>query len=492
MVTRGKHYFISRPRRFGKSLTVSTLEALFKGERDLFKGLWIDSSNWSWEKYPVIRLDMGKVNSFSVENFVESIIDQMVKIANQYNVELSTNLPYSSVFDTLILKLSKLGKVVVLVDEYDKPLNDQINHLELAMEIRDHLRKFYEIIKSNDEHMKFIFLTGVTKFSKVSVFSGLNNLTDVSLSSDYSCMMGYTKEELVINFDTEVKNLAEALSLSIEECYQSIKEWYNGYRFSKDENFVYNPFSVLNLLNDMQFKSYWFSTGTPTFLLDLIKSRRFDMGNIEQLKIDESGFESFDIDNLSTLPLLYQAGYLTIKSFEPILSTYRLDFPNREVSQSFTQSLIRYFSSENANSINYINELSYNLIQTTWDSDKFFNYLNHLLNLIPYDLYLKEEKYFHSLFYLIIKLTGVKVSAEVHTQLGRVDATLEMPDKIIIFELKLNKTAQIALDQIKDNKYYEIFSDSKLPIYLVGINFNSHTRSIDGYKVECLEYTQSV
>jgi hypothetical protein len=484
---RGKPYFISRPRRFGKSLTVSALESIFLGRRELFKGLWIDQSDWEWVSYPVIRLDMGKVNSSTPELFVQTLTDLLCKIGDQYSVKLPTDLPLSSLFDTLILKLSELGKVAVLVDEYDKPLIDQVKDTELANQIREQLRKFYEIIKANDGNIKFIFLTGVTKFAKVSIFSGLNNLNDITLSNDYSGMIGYTKDELDQYFSKEVKELAASNNISVDACNQQVKDWYNGYRFSEEGTQVYNPFSVLKLLSDKEFRPHWFSTGTPTFLLDLIKQGEFDLLELEQLEVSMSSIESFELDNIPILPLLYQTGYLTIKEFNPRFRTYLLSYPNHEVREAFTESLISYFTTKQSATENFLSQLYYNLDAELWDHKAFFDLIKNIMALVPYDLYIKKEAYYHTLFYLIITLAGLKIGAEVHTQRGRADAVLITDKKIIVFEIKLNKTAKAAMDQIKEKKYYEMYSDKKLPIYLVGMNFNREIRTIDDFKIDVIQ-----
>ncbi len=361
-----------------------------------------------------------------------------------------------------------------------------MSNIELAEQIRDQLRKFYEIIKANDGLVKFVFLTGVTKFSKVSVFSGLNNLDDITLSADYSGLMGYTKEELAQYFGTEVNALAQACNLSMTECYEQIKVWYNGYRFSDEGALVYNPFSVLKLLKDMKFRPHWFETGTPKFLLDQLQYREFDPLSIENIEVDASAFGSFDIDNIPILPLLYQTGYLTIKSYDPEFDSYILGYPNREVSQAFTKNLITYFSGYNDNINRFLIRIARNLKATDWDYNDFFILLKKVYALIPYDLYITQEAHYHSLFYLIIKLAGISINAEFHTQRGRVDACIELADKIVIFELKLNKNAQNAITQIKKNKYYEIFADRQLPIYLVGVNFNGETRTVDDFLVEVM------
>lgn len=483
LITRGKPYFLSRPRRFGKSLLISTFHALFSGRRDLFKGLWIDNSDWNWMSYPIIRLDMSTINNRSPEIFELDLIRTLKNIALQHHITLS-GVSAANHLQDLIQQMSVKQKVVVLIDEYDKPLIDRLDEIEIAKANRDILREFYTILKAEDGHLNFIFMTGVTKFSKVSVFSGLNNLIDLTMLDQCSALLGYTREELVKYFSADIEELALENELKIEDCYAKIKEWYNGYKFSRQGELVYNPFSVLNLINSKEFTAHWFETGTPSFLIDLIKSRQFDLSNLEQINVDIQSFSSFDIEDLPTLPLLYQTGYLTIKSFLPHINAYCLGFPNHEVSQSFSRSLITTFASSKAESNKLLTEISSNLYQNPWDHAQFFEITHKLFALIPYDLYVKDEKYFHSLFYLAIKLAGFQIGAEIHTQQGRTDAALETKDKVIIFEFKFNESAKAAIKQIKKKKYYEFYQDKKLPTYLVGINFNGRQRAIDGWQVE--------
>jgi hypothetical protein len=483
LITRGKPYFLSRPRRFGKSLLLSTIHALFSGKRDLFKGLWIDNSDWNWMEYPVIQLDMSGINNETPAIFKLDLIRTLNEIAAEHNVTLKGVSP-ANYLENLIKKLHVKGKVVVLIDEYDKPLLDNISNMEVAQANCEILRQFYTILKVEDRHLKFIFMTGVTKFAKVSVFSGLNNLEDITMSNDYSTLLGYTRTELERNFAENIQDVANANEMSITDCYDRLKEWYNGYKFSKNGEPVYNPFSTLMLLKSKDFSTYWFETGTPTFLIDLMKKREFDLANLEQINASIQSFSTFDIEDLPTIPLFYQTGYLTIKSFLPHINAYCLGFPNREVSQSFSESLITSFASSRADCNKFLFDISTNLYAESWDYAQFFEIMEKLFALIPYDLYVKHERYFHSLFYLSIKLAGFQIGAEIHTQQGRTDAALEAKDKVIIFEFKFNKTSQEAMDQIKQKKYFQIYQDRKLPIYLVGINFNGEKRVIEGWQVE--------
>lgn len=483
LISRYDSYFLSRPRRFGKSLLISTLEAIFSGRRDLFKGLWIDTSDWDWVVYPVIRLDMSSINSRTPEMLETDLIRVLNNIASERKMTL-TGESAANYLETLIKKLSERQKVVVLIDEYDKPLIDNVDNLKIAQGNLRILKEFFSILKSQDNNLRSVFLTGVTKFSKVSVFSGLNNLNDLTLSNDYSTLLGYTRNELGYYFAENIKDVAIENNLSTSDCYDRIKVWYNGYRFSKNGELVYNPFSTLKLLDSKEFSAHWFETGTPAFLIDLVKKRQFDLANLEQINVNIQSFSSFDIEELPTLPLLYQTGYLTIKFVLPHINAYCLGLPNREVSQAFSESLLTNFASSKAESNKLLIEIALNLYTSPWDYSRFFEIMQQLLALIPYDLYVRQEKYFHTLFYLIIKLAGFQINAEIHTQQGRADAVLETKNHIIVFEFKLDENPQAAIDQIKEKKYHELYLDRKLPIYLVGINFNGQKRAIYGWLVE--------
>lgn len=483
LITQGKPYFLSRPRRFGKSLLVSTLRALFLGRRDLFKGLWIDGSDWDWREYPVVSLDMSTVNNNSAEAFELDLIRTLNEIAADYNVTL-TGVSAANYLENLIKKLSVKQKVVVLIDEYDKPLLDRIEDIDIVKANREILRQFYTILKAEDARLKFVFLTGVTKFAKVSVFSGINNLIDLTMLDQSSALLGYTRHEIETYFSKEIEGLAAKKKLSLQECYAQIKQWYNGYKFSEEGEWIYNPYSILNLLHAKTFKAHWFETGTPSFLINLIRQREFDLSNLEEIKVSAQGFSSFDIEDLPTLSLLYQSGYLTIKAYLPEISAFSLGFPNREVNMAFSESLLTAFATSKTDSNKLLIDISLNLRASTWNTSHFFEIIERLFALIPYDLYVKHEKYFHTLFYLVIKLAGFHIGAEIHTKQGCTDAVLEMQDKIIIFEFKLDESAQKALDQIKQKKYYALYQEKGLPIYLIGINFNAKERAIDDWTVE--------
>ncbi len=328
IITQGKPYFLSRPRRFGKSLLISTFHALFSGRRDLFEGLWIDQSDWNWEVYPIIRLDMSIINNRSPEMLERALIHALNEIASQFRLTLvgETSSDYlSDLIKQLVLTQNQ--KVVVIIDEYDRALIDNIEEIEVVKKNREILRQFYTVLKAQDEYLRFIFLTGVTKFSKVSVFSGLNNLNDLTLLNHFSTLLGYTRQELEHYFAEDIAELAQKRKLNVDECYALIKEWYNGYQFSDEGSLVFNPFSVLRLLHGQKFSAHWFETGTPTFLIKLIQKREFDLIDLEQYEMSDAGFSTFEIEELATIPLLYQTGYLTIKRYDSTFNRYRLGVP---------------------------------------------------------------------------------------------------------------------------------------------------------------------
>jgi hypothetical protein len=489
MITRGAMYFLSRPRRFGKSLLISTLKSIFQGKRHLFKGLWINQSDYAWEQHPIIWLDMSAVTNSSAEEFQRSLNFHLDKIAKQYGIKLPPSLSasVSDRLDELITELAQQNnqKVVVLIDEYDSPLIDQIHRPELALENREILKKFYGILKVQNANLRFVLLTGVSKFSKVSVFSGLNNLEDISLSNNYATLLGYTQQEIMDYFSPEIAHLAQKEGLSHPALLNEIKHWYNGYRFSEEEVSVYNPFSTLLLFKQQKFSAHWFATGTPTFLVNLIQEQQFDIANIENLKIREADLSVFEIDKLGVLPLLYQTGYLTIKSHDRESGHYELGYPNREVEMAFLESLLARFSkvAEPVQS-SFIFDMVAALKKQAFNT--FFQLLKGFLASIPYELHIPGEKYYQNIFYFVFNLVGLRLNAEVRTNRGKIDAVIEGKAWIYIFELKVDKSAQEALEQIKTKGYADPYKLQQKAIYLIGINFNSAERNVGGFVAEQL------
>jgi hypothetical protein len=496
LVTGGKVYFLSRPRRFGKSLLLSTLEALFQNRRELFKGLWIDSSDYKWENHPVIRIDMTITDKTSAENLKISLKDLLENIAIEHEMKLRGSL-LENIFSNLILDLSKKYKqqVVVLVDEYDKPILDNITEKIIAEDVRDALRGFYSILKAQGSYIKFIFLTGVSRFSKVSIFSGLNNLKDISMDNRFAAICGYTQEELELNFQEYIDLYAEFNSghkfNNRDELLQTIKEWYNGYRFTESETKVYNPFSTLLLFDTKQFTEHWFSTGTPSFLIDLIKEKNYNLRELTSMSATEVNLESFSIEDIPIVTTLFQTGYTTIVNVEineMSMKKFKLDYPNKEVKSGFINYILDY-AIKGEPSVNYIQSI-YQAMKNN-DIETCIKTFQSFFASIPYSIQEKKssaikqkENYYQSLIYAVFEVLGLRPQAEAQTNIGRSDMVVETTTAIYIWELKMDKSPGSAIEQIHEKKYYEKYLHLGKPIKLIGLKFSSKERNITEFKVE--------
>lgn len=463
--------FISRPRRFGKSLFISTLEEFFKGNRELFKGLHIYNYS-NWECHPVVRLDFSRISHQSPDIFQKSLLTRLQFIASENDIMLDISIDSESMpslIEGLFAKYNK--RVVILVDEYDKPIVDYILQPEIADGNRDILRTLFSSFKALDAKLKFVFLTGVTRFSKVSLFSGLNQISDLTLSPSFSTMFGYTQEELEASFHKHLEKIADSFSGSREELLQSIKFWYNGYSWD-GKNTLYNPFSILSLFANMEFQNYWFATGFPTFLMKLIKEKSIFFPSLQNAVFGGLDLENHDVTKLSLGSLLFQTGYLTVKNKTSDFSgvEYQLDYPNFEVKDAF----YKYLSSEltNADPIEVTSAIKE--IRNSFLYEDFIllkSTLTSLFDQIPSHLYISEEKYFHSLFIMIMYLSGIKMESEVNTNIGRIDGVIEFPDKIFIIEFKYKIPPEEGLQQIRHKKYYEKFIFSGKQLTLIGVSF---------------------
>ncbi len=501
-------YFLSRPRRFGKSLLVSTLEAIFKNKRHLFKGLWLDSSEYVWEEFPVIKIDMSAVEKSTSEKLYSGLRSAVIANAIKEGINLDENKGPSLLFQELIQALVRKynQQVVILIDEYDDPIIKHINDPEMAGKNRDVLQDFYKIMKSESGSLRFVFLTGVSKFAKTSIFSGLNNLLNISMSDKYANLLGYTQEELESYFPEYISELAESHSLSVEKILNKIKFWYNGYRFSKAENKVYNPFSCLLLFEKKEFMNYWFETGTPTYLIELIKKYNYDVQDFENhIKLMQTSFEGYDVEKLPLMPILYDSGYLTIKDFSVrnLMTDYSLGYPNFEVKNSLLENLLKSYT--DLRKPEFASSLVFSVQDAILanDLEKFFSLLKSYFASIPYDLIPKKdlnEKYFQLIFYLLMRVTSFRVNTEDRTNLGRIDLVLENDTDIYLFELKVNSSAAEALAQIKEKKYYEKYlgipvkagsssgaaiKDTRdKAVHIIGLNLSLEERNITEYLVE--------
>ena len=470
------YYFLSRPRRFGKSLLLNTIKEIFLGNKELFKGLWI-YDKIDWKIHPVIKISFSNI-SYQKLGLDLAIKKELKIIAEQHNVELSYE-DNASTFRELITKLSKKEKVVILIDEYDKPIIDYLDNLEKAEEHRNTLKNFYSIIKDADQYIRFFFITGVSKFSKVSIFSDLNNLDDITMDKRYSSMLGWTQEEIEHYFPEHIANVEKHYSAYYTDIKPVIKEWYNGYSWD-GENFVYNPVSLLNLFSKEIFNNYWFSTGTPTFLMKFIKDEHYTVFDIEKSVINTSLLDKYDLQNMTLLPLLFQTGYLTIKKRDLFTGKLTLDYPNKEVADSFSTHLI---SELTIGKLDKTDMLLVDIVSnfTNNNIEKFIRNINTLFKNIPNTLVEEKERFYHSIFYMVMHLVGFKIEAEVLTIDGRIDAVVKTEKEIYILEFKINQNAEAAIAQIIEKGYAEKYAIDKRQKKLLGINFDTETRRVDEY-----------
>ena len=484
MVTEGCYYFLSRPRRFGKSLFLNTLESYFLGKRELFDGLAIADLEHDWTEYPVLHLDL------NTRNYADksSLIAELNKHLEQWEAKYGDTYRDRSIEErfTQVIRLAyeKTGRqVVILVDEYDKPLLQAIGNTELQDAYRATLKGFYGALKSMDGCIRFAFLTGVTKFGKVSVFSDLNNLRDLSMLSQYHDICGITERELRAYFDLEVAELASAQNMTIDETYAALRENYDGYHFCEEElPGVYNPFSLLNAFANRKIDYYWFETGTPTYLVELLKQHDYVLPDLEREEPDADTLNCVDIASSNPIPVIYQSGYLTIKGYDPDFELYHLGFPNKEVKQGFLKYLMPYYANTVQGKSGFeISRFVRSLREG--DIDGFMERLQSFLSACPYELEPQQERHFQSVMFILTALCGYHVEIESHTNKGRMDMTVKTKDYIYIFEFKFNKSAEEALQQINEKGYVEPFKSDGRQIVKVGVNFSTACRNIDRWIV---------
>jgi hypothetical protein len=477
LITKGKVYFLARPRRFGKSLLVSTLESIFQGKKELFQDLALSKLDYDWTIRPVIRIDFSGINRDTPEIFLISLRKYLIEKALKFNIKLDIDDQPSDMFRSFVTNLyEQLGPVVLLVDEYDKPILDHLKNPKFAEEMRLHLRSFYDVFKYLDEYLHFVFITGVSKFTQTSIFSGLNNLKDLSTTEQAATLCGYTKAEIETNFQPHLAAFATKLGKTIFEIIEILEKWYDGYSFEWGCQKIFNPFSVLNALQDKKLSNYWVTTGTPNFLATMFKDQNPVPQIDTTLRIKSEDLVIVNLDKLPFIPVLVQTGYLTITGENR--TGYSLDFPNYEVASSYALwSLAGTFNQESMN-IRSLGGVLITLLEKN-DFDSFFQHLIPMFASIPYDIQLEDkEKYYQSIIYLLSLLVGIDMGVELSTNIGRIDAVIKTDDSIIIFEYKLRGTAQEALDQIKDKKYYERFLNSGKKIILVGVEFSMQERNI--------------
>ncbi len=483
LASEGCYYFLSRPRRFGKSLLISTMEAYFHGKKELFEGLAISKLEKEWHKYPVMHLDLNT----EMYNTTEALNNKLNLALSEWEELYGSNPNERSLgtrFEGVIRRASeKTGsQVVILVDEYDKPLLQAIGNKQLQDDYRNILKAFYGALKSADKYIRFAFLTGVTKFGKVSVFSDLNNLTDISFDRRYSAICGVTEAELHEYFDASVAELADVNGMTKDECYGQLKLDYDGYHFDWNTPGIYNPFSLLNTLSSCQFRDYWFETGTPTFLVYQLQKANYRLDEMTEEKLSADTLNSIDIMDENPLPLLYQSGYLTIKDYDTEFKFYTLGFPNREVREGFVKYLQPYYMPKSTGRSNFDVSKFVNEVRSG-KAESFMQRLDSFFANGDYALMGDKELYFHNAMYVFFTLLGFYVDVERHTTDGRMDMLMQTKDYIYIFEFKIDQSADVAMKQIEEKGYARPFADDSRKLFKIGVNFSTEKRCIDDWKV---------
>ena len=485
LVKEGSAYFLSRPRRFGKSLTLSTLEAYFTGKKELFKGLAIEQLEKEWFTYPVMHLDLNAKKFDKVKDLYDILNAYLREWEDIYGSKESNNTSLSQRFRAVIRAAKqKTGRgVVVLIDEYDKPILQAIGNEPLQQEFRNTLKAFYGVLKSADADLKFALLTGVTKFGKVSVFSDLNNLMDISMSPRFHDICGITNEELRTIFDGEIEQLAQNNEQTKEEAYATLKRNYDGYHFTHSTNGIYNPFSILWTLNEKRYGSYWFNTGTPTYLVELIKKANFNIEELSNYVASEDQLNSIHVDDIDPIPVLYQSGYLTVASYDKEFNLFTLNYPNEEVKAGFINFLLPFYSKVKEKQAQAIISQFVTSIRKG-NAQEFMQQLQSLMAGTPYELVKETENHYQNVMYIITKLMGLYVQAEYRTINGRIDLLIGTKEYLYIIELKFNGTAQQAMEQINNKEYSLPFEQQGRKIIKIGANVSKETRNIENWIIK--------
>ncbi len=479
LIDSGKYYFLSRPRRFGKSLLLSTIKEIFSGSKELFKDLWIEN-NWNWEQQlPVIHLSFNQVN-YQEKGLYNALNDELAIIAEKLNINLAA-AALKDRFRELIQKAGMLGKVIILIDEYDKPIIDNLENIPLAEENRSIMKNLYSILKDADPYIRFLMITGVSKFSKVSIFSDLNNLEDITLSESIHDLLGLTQMEVEQIFNEEISELAAKYDKTVAEILVEIKQWYNGYSWDGAHK-LYNPFSMLNLFKSKQFRNFWFETGTPTFLVDYLKKNK--VYDFEQLEVTANTLGNFIIENIPPVTLLFQTGYLTIKNYDLATRLYELGYPNLEVKSSLLDYLLSAYNHTFPAESGSLASKMYTAFNNN-SIDEVISILNTIMSTIPYEHWKgATEFYYHSIVHLTLTLVGTYIHSAMHSSHGRCDAIVKTGTHIYALEFKLDKTAAEALKQIQDKHYLAPYVQDKREKVAIGINFSSKDRRVEEFLVD--------
>ena len=482
LVKTGRYYFLSRPRRFGKSLLVSTLEAYFEGKRELFQGLAMERLEQEWVTYPVLHLDLN-IDKYdtpeSVDRMLNNSLAEWEQLYGSSPSEVTPALRFAGVVRRAYEKTG--NRVAILVDEYDKPLLNAIGNKPLQESFRNSLKPFYGVLKTMDRYIKFALLTGVTEFGKVSVFSDLNNLEDISMNERFVGLCGITEREIHEYMEPELHELAVAQGISYEEACGKLKEMYDGYHFAENTEGIYNPFSLLNTFKSRKFGNYWFETGTPTYLVELLKRSRYNLKDLPEAVGNADVLNSIYGDD-EPLPVIYQSGYLTIKGYNPRFGTYRLGFPNKEVEKGFMEFLVPFYTSVRKDEAPFAIERFVCEVEDG-DVDAFFGRLRSFLADSPYELARDLELHYQNVLFILFKLLGLYVNVEYHTSQGRIDMVVRTEQYVYVMEFKLDGTAEEALRQIEEKQYALPFTADRRKLFRIGVNFSEKARNIEKWIV---------
>ena len=483
MIHLSKYIFLSRPRRFGKSLLISTLQAYFEGRKDLFKGLFIETVEKEWTAYPVLRISMASGKHMEKDQLERYLGSRLSEYEEKYGITdpaTDNNVRLTALIQAAYKQTGK--KVVVLIDEYDAPLLDVVHEEKTLPELRNVMRNFYSPLKDCDPYLQFVFLTGITKFSQLSIFSELNNLTNISMDEEYAAVCGITKEEVLTQMHDYIERFSEANQSTNEETVKQLAQQYDGYHFTWPSPHIFNPFSLLNALARNRIDNYWFASGTPTFLIEMLRKFNVVPSAISQMQVLSSDFDA-PTENMSSItPLLYQSGYVTIKYYDRASRLYTLDIPNGEIRVGLMESLLPNYVERRTEAGNTTIAKMY-LALLKDDLDEMFRLLQAYLLTVPYCDNANSEGHYQQLLYVIFSLFGRYVEVEVRTPTGRVDMVMKTGKAIYVMELKLNMSANAAIKQIDLKDYSSKFSLSGLPIVKVGINFDPERRTIGDWSV---------
>ncbi len=486
IINGGQYYFLGRPRRFGKSLFLATLKCFFEGKRELFKGLYIDSIDWDWNAYPVLLLDLNAAD-YTVDGGLERIIEYHLNVwESKYGIEPQNPEPalrFKAIIQAVSEKTGK--KVVILVDEYDKPLVKNLHNKVRFERHREMLAGLYSTFKSTADYTRLVFLTGVTRFGKLSVFSGLNNISDITFNKEFAGVCGITESELFEYFEEGITALADEEEQTRDEIVARLKRRYDGYHFARVSPDIYNPYSLLETFSNREFRNYWIDSGTPSVLLEALKRTHTDLQRLEGSRADIKDLSGLTIEKMEPLALFYQAGYLTIKSYDRESGFFELGYPNEEVTEGFFRYILPYYANlHQEGTMVFIYDLVTEFKRG--DVEAAMTRLQSLFAGLSYDLQINEEKDVRNALLIVFKLLNVRVEAEYRTSDGRIDMLVRTPDYVYIMELKFDKTADEALDQIKRKENHLPWSVDNRQIIAIGINFSSEKRQIDTWKAERL------